>query len=133
MLTMCGDTNLQQVEGLRVDVREEGVEAARGAAGEGLPHHGGLLGPLGLGGGAEDAEDLAELVYLVLAGEERLAEVELGQDAAAAPDVHRGGVGGAQQDLGGPVPERDHLQGRGSVTPSTRSSPHYSPPWSAGS
>ena len=113
MLTMCGDTNLQQVEGLRVDVREEGVEAARGAAGEGLPHDWGLLGPLGLGRGAEDAEDLAELIYLVLAGEERLAEVELGQDAAAAPDVHRGGVGGAEQDLGGAVPQRDHLQGEG--------------------
>ena len=106
---MCGNTNLEQVEGLRVDVREEGVEAARGAAGEGLPHHGGLLGPLGLGGGAEDAEDLAELVYLVLAGEERLPEVELCQDTATAPDVDRGGVGGTQEDLRAPVPECHHL------------------------
>ena len=78
-----------------------------------LPEHVGVAGPVLRGGRAEHGQDGGELVRLVEAGEERLAGDELGQDAAAAPDVHRGGVGGAEQDLGGAVPQRDHLQGEG--------------------
>ena len=53
---------------------------------------------------------LVNLVNLGVAREERAAGDELGQDAAAAPHVHRGGVGRAQQDLRGPVPQRHNLR-----------------------
>ena len=78
--------------------------------GEVLPHHVSVAGPVLLGRGAEHGEDPAQLVRLVVAGEERLPGDQLGQDAAAAPDVHRGGVGGAQQHLGSSVPQRNHLR-----------------------
>ena len=74
-----------------------------------LPEHVGVAGPVLRGGRAEHGQDGGELVRLVEAGEERLAGDELGQDAAAAPDVHRGGVGGAQQHLRGAVPQGHHL------------------------
>ena len=100
-------------QGVPVHVRDE-IENVPGLeVDEVVPQHGRLVRPVRHGGRAEELEDLGELVRLVLAGEERLAGDELGQDAAAAPDVHRGGVGGAQQDLGGAVPQRDHLQGEG--------------------
>ena len=52
----------------------------------------GLVRPLLLGRRAEVLEDLGELVRVVIAGEEGLPGDDLGQDAAAAPEVHRGGV-----------------------------------------
>ena len=51
-----------------------------------------LVWPLLLGRRAQVLEDLGELVRVVVAGEERLPGDDLGQDAAAAPEVHRGGV-----------------------------------------
>ena len=78
--------------------------------GEVLPHDVCVAGPVLLGGGPEHGEDPAQLVRLVVAGEQRLPGDQLRQDAAAAPDVHWGGVCGAQQHLGGPVPQCHHLQ-----------------------
>mmetsp|Transcript_11405 Transcript_11405/g.26005 ORF Transcript_11405/g.26005 Transcript_11405/m.26005 type:complete len:269 (+) Transcript_11405:215-1021(+) len=55
-------------------------------------------------GGAEDLDDLDELVDARVAGEEGLAEQELGADAPLAPDVDaRGVVGAAEDELGRPV------------------------------
>jgi len=55
-----------------------------------------------------------ELVYLALAGEQRLPVNQLPHDAADRPHVHRFGVrGGAEQDLRRAVPERHHLVGVG--------------------
>ena len=51
-----------------------------------------LVRPLLRGWGAEVLEDLGELVRVVVAGEERLPGDDLGEDAAAAPEVNRGGV-----------------------------------------
>ena len=54
------------------------------------------------------------LVQLVVdvpdAGEARLSVVHLDEDAPDAPDVERGVVvGGAEEDVGRPVPQRHHL------------------------
>lgn len=38
-----------------------------------------------------------------------LASEHLGEDAAGAPYIHRCGVTGLQQDLGGSVPQCHHL------------------------
>ena len=59
------------------------------------------------GRGAEDFDDLDELVDAGIAGEERLAEKELGSDAALGPNVNgRGVVGAAKDELGGTVVPR---------------------------
>lgn len=66
--------------------------------------HGANLLP---GRGAEDLDDLDELVDAGIAGEQRLAEKELGADAALGPNVNGGGVVGAAKDeLGGTVVPR---------------------------
>ena len=74
-----------------------------------VPEDGGVLRPGRDRRSAHHLEDLGQLVRLVLAGEQRGPPVQLGEDAAAGPDVYRGGVGGAQQDLGCSVPQGHHL------------------------
>ena len=55
-------------------------------------------------GGAEDLADELDLVLVVAAGEERLAQEQLREDAAHAPHVERLGVA---------RPREQHLPGRG--------------------
>ena len=69
---------IENVPGLEVD--------------EVVPQHGRLVRPVRHGGRAEELEDLGELVSVVVAGEEGLPGDDLGEDAAAAPEVNRGGV-----------------------------------------
>ena len=96
-------------QGVPVHVRDE-IENVPGLeVDEVIPQHGRLVRPVRHGGRAEELEDLGELVRLVLAGEQRGPPVQLGEDAAAGPDVYRGGVGCPQQDLGSSVPEGHHL------------------------
>ncbi len=95
---------------LRVHLRADvGPGPGRGRAEVGSGD-GGLLRPVLLRGGAHDVKDLLQLVHLVLAGEERLAQEELGKDAPAGPDVHWCCIGQAHQHLGTPVPECYHLE-----------------------
>ncbi len=71
-------------------------------------------GPGALGGGAHEAEDFLELVFVGGAGEEGPAGVHFGHDAAGGPDVDGGVVGaGAKEDVGGAVPEGDDFVGEG--------------------
>lgn len=59
---------------------------------------------------AKHLEDEQQLVAIVLAGEEGLAEMHLGEDAADGPDVDRIGVlGQREHDLGGTVPARGNV------------------------
>ncbi len=74
-----------------------------------VPQHRRVLRPVLLVRDAHDVEDLVQLIHLVLSGKERLSEEELGEDAAAGPDVDGGRVGDAHQDLRGPIPESDNL------------------------
>ena len=63
-------------------------------------------------GGASDAEDLGELVDLSVAAEERLAEVELCEGAAAGPDVDGFAVEGSSEEyFRGAVPTGDDALG----------------------
>lgn len=65
-------------------------------------------GPGVVGGDAAELEDAGELVDLVAALEEGLAGEELAEDAADAPHVDGGAVGGAaEEELGAAVPEGD--------------------------
>mmetsp|Transcript_56948 Transcript_56948/g.180181 ORF Transcript_56948/g.180181 Transcript_56948/m.180181 type:complete len:344 (+) Transcript_56948:281-1312(+) len=92
-------------------------------AGEGLPPPLGKLVPVAeagdprprpLGGRAEQLEDVQELLQLRVAREERGLARHLRKDAPHAPHVHGGGVvGGAEQDLGGAVPQGHDLVGVG--------------------
>ena len=68
-----------------------------------------VLRPVLLSRGPQQAQDPRQLVALSQPGEQRLPAHQLGEDAAAAPDVHRGGVGGPQQDLGCSVPQGHRL------------------------
>lgn len=55
-----------------------------------------------------------ELVFVGGAGEEGATGVHLGHDAAGGPDVDGGGVGaGAEEDVGGAVPQGDDFVGEG--------------------
>lgn len=69
--------------------------------------------PAVLRGDAEDRPDLLQLLRLVrLSGERRRPLQHLYEDAARPPHVQSGGVlRGAQQDVGGAVPQRHHLRG----------------------
>lgn len=70
----------------------------------------GDAGPRAFGGGAHDAEDFLELVFVGGAGEEGAAGVHFRHDAACGPDVYAGVVGaGAEEDVWGAVPERYHF------------------------
>ena len=63
-----------------------------------------------VGGRAEELEDEIELVVDLGAGKERLAADHLVEDAADAPHVDvRRVVGGAEEHVGRPVPQSDHL------------------------
>lgn len=68
------------------------------------PYLGGLGRP-------DDVEDEGELVHEVLAGEERLAAEQLGEDAAHRPHVHRVRVQpvGTQHQLRRTVPPGHHV------------------------
>ena len=101
--------HLQQVQRQRVNLRDELFDVPGLLVDEVVPQHGRVLRPGRGWWSPEELEDLGELVSLVLPGEQRGLAVELGEDAAAAPDVHRGGVGGPQQDLGCSVPQGHHL------------------------
>ena len=70
--------------------------------------------PGALRGRAHYAEDLLELVFIRGAGEEGAAGVHFCHDAAGGPDVDAGVVGaGAEEDVGGAVPEGDDFVGEG--------------------
>mmetsp|Transcript_99357 Transcript_99357/g.318826 ORF Transcript_99357/g.318826 Transcript_99357/m.318826 type:complete len:289 (-) Transcript_99357:312-1178(-) len=72
----------------------------------------GDAGPDLVVGGAKHLEDLKDGVDLRVAGEERLARGHLLDDAAERPDVRGRAIADlAEQDLGRPVPESDHLVG----------------------
>ena len=61
-----------------------------------------------------DAENQVELLLDTLAHEQGPVGDHLRENAADGPDVAAGGVGlAAQEDVGGPVPEGDHLVGQG--------------------
>jgi len=78
-----------------------------------LRHHGevaqlGDAGPALLRRRAEQLEDEVELLELVAAGQDGLAQQQLGQDAAGGPEVDGGPVlRGAEEQLRRPVPEGD--------------------------
>jgi hypothetical protein len=71
---------------------------------------GGHTGPVCLGRGTENAEDLEDLVDLGVTWEERLAGSHLGEDAANGPHVDTSGVlATTKQNLRRAVPEGDDL------------------------
>lgn len=75
---------------------------------------GGDPGPRTLAGGAHEAKDFLELVFVGGAWEEGTAGVHFSHDAAGGPDVDAGVVGsGTKQDVWGAVPEGDDLVGEG--------------------
>ena len=100
---------VEEVAGAGVEIRQDRCHAAAARVREVAAEDARLLRPVRLGGRPEHVEDLAKLVDLVLAGEEGLPGDELGEDASAAPEVDGRGVGGAQEDLGGAVPQRHNL------------------------
>lgn len=71
---------------------------------------GGHTGPICLGRGSENAEDLEDFVDLGVAWEERLAGSHFGEDAADGPHVDTSGVLAAtKQNLRRAVPKGDDL------------------------
>ena len=73
----------------------------------------GQPGPRLLRGSAKHLEDLVDLLELVLPGQDRPLQEQLGEDAADGPHVHRRAVVlRAQQQLRRAVPERDHPVGQ---------------------
>ena len=69
-------------------------------------------GPRRCARGAKQAEDLAQLLDLVLAGKERIARQQLAEDAPERPDVDFGPVARrAEEEFGGPVPQGDDKLG----------------------
>ncbi|KAL7547619.1 hypothetical protein ACHAWF_010900 [Thalassiosira exigua] len=94
------DRPLRPLRKLRVVMREP-IDA--------VPVRGGI-------GRAPSLEDLDELVDVGSAREEGQARRHLGEDAPHAPDVDgRGVAGGAEEELGGAVPQRDDFVGVGAV------------------
>ena len=55
---------------------------------------------------AEHFHDTSQLLDLVLAGEERIAGVEFGEDATQAPHVNRRAVGQTEDHLGATIEPR---------------------------
>ena len=104
-----------QVLRLLVHLGHDLPPALGGARLEVAPLDGRPLRPVLLGGRADHVEDLLQLVHLVLPGEEGLAEVELGKDAAAGPHVNRGGVGEPHEHLRAAVPQCDDDRGEQGV------------------
>lgn len=75
---------------------------------------GGDAGPRTLAGGAHEAEDFLELVFVGGAREKGPAGVHFGHDAAGGPDVDAGVVGArTEQDIGSAIPEGDDFVGEG--------------------
>ena len=100
---------LDEIPGVGLDLRQDLSDVPGSVVGEVGPENIRVLGPVLLGRGAQHAQDPGQLVALSQSGEQRLPAHQLGKDAAAGPDVHRGGVGRAQQDLGCSVPQGHHL------------------------
>jgi len=74
----------------------------------------GDAGPINLGGRAQDAEDLEDLIDFAVAGEKGFTGGHLGEDATHTPHVDACTVlPAAEQDLRGAVPKRDDLVGVG--------------------
>lgn len=97
-----GEHLVEEVEGVRVGGGEEGGEGLLGHVRQVADV---LLGAGGadarerlLVGGAEDVQDLVELVDVVAALEEGAAAEELGEDAADRPDVDWSGVSGLRRE-----------------------------------
>mmetsp|Transcript_9431 Transcript_9431/g.22236 ORF Transcript_9431/g.22236 Transcript_9431/m.22236 type:complete len:483 (+) Transcript_9431:329-1777(+) len=66
-----------------------------------------------LRGRAKHLEDFVDLLKLVLPGQDRLLQEQLGEDAADGPHVHRWAVElRAQQQLRWAIPQRDHPVGQ---------------------
>ena len=101
-------SHLKQVLGIGANLRQPLPHILGPTVGEVVPQDRRLLRPVDLGGGAQQGEDGAQLVRLVPPGEERLPAGQLGQDAACAPDVHRGCVGHPQKYLWSSVPQCHH-------------------------
>ena len=74
----------------------------------GTEEHFGAFGLVDEAGGrhAEQFDHAGQLIRFVLAGQERVAEVQLGQDAAQRPHVDRQSVAQAQDHFGRPVEAR---------------------------
>lgn len=65
-------------------------------------------------GGPEDADDLEQVLELVLAVKQRGQAVQLGHDATECEDVDRRVISGKpQQDFGSPVPPGADVRGEG--------------------
>ena len=118
--------HLEEVPGVRLNLRQYLHDVPGPVVGEVGPEDVSVLRPVLLSRGAEHSHDPGQLVTLVQTREERLPADQLGEDAAAGPDVYRGGVGGAQQDLGCSVPQGHHLQYSPSLTGHTLSVCTYS-------
>jgi len=67
-------------------------------------------GPGAFGGGTHYAEDFLELVFICSAWEEGAPGVHFCHYASGRPDVDAGVVGaGAEENVGGTVPQCDHF------------------------
>ena len=105
-----------QIQTHGVDLRQEHAQVLRGVDVEItlVFRELGDSRPGALGGGAHDAEDLLQLVFVGGSREEGPSRVHLRHDAARGPDVDTGVVGaGAEEDVRGAVPQRDDLVGEG--------------------
>ncbi len=108
-------THPDEILGVLVHLRDD-VPPPPGRGGlEVGPGDGCLLRPVLLRRGAHHIKHLLQLVHLVVPGKEGLPQEQLGEDAAAGPDVHGRGVGQPHQDLGTPVPQGDHHRGEEGV------------------
>ena len=101
---------LYEIPGVRLDLRQDLSDVPGSVVDKVCPENIRVLRPVLLSRGAQQSHDPRQLVALVQSGEQRLPAHQLSKDAAAGPDVHRGGVGGAQQHLGCPVPQCHHLK-----------------------
>mmetsp|Transcript_13399 Transcript_13399/g.42337 ORF Transcript_13399/g.42337 Transcript_13399/m.42337 type:complete len:230 (+) Transcript_13399:328-1017(+) len=106
------EAGVDEVEAGLVEARNEVGEVEPGPVREGdvVVAEVGDAVPEGVGGGAEDAEDLEELVDLAVARKHGLLGDHFDDDGPDGPHVHGRGVGlRAEEDLGRAVPEGDDL------------------------
>ena len=118
-LAVVVDKQRHEVKGRGRGLRDHLLEADPGGVGEGdlaEVREGGDPGPHLLGGCAQVPDDQAQLVDVVLAGEQGAVVEELGQHAAHGPEVDTlGVVPGPVQELRGPIPPCGHLQQENTV------------------